>query len=97
MQIEEVLIAPQSPWQNPYCERVVGSIRRDGLDHFIIVNEKHLLKILDEYVEYYNDCRTHLSLKKNSPIPGNIEKPAKGRVIAIPKVGGLHHLYKRVA
>jgi putative transposase len=97
MQIEEVLIAPQSPWQNPFAERVIGSIRRECLDHFIVLNEKHLLKILDEYVEYYNNCRTHLSLEKNSPLPRDIEKPEKGKIISIPKVGGLHHLYKRVA
>lgn len=97
MQIKEVLITPQSPWQNPYSERVIGSIRRECLDHFVILSQNQLLRILDEYIEHYNNCRTHLSLKKNSPIRRNIEKPETGRVIAIPKVGGLHHLYKRVA
>ena len=97
MGIEEVKIAPESPWQNPYAERVIGSIRRECLDHFIIFNEKHLLKILGEYVEYYNNCRAHLSLNKNSPMPREVEKPNKGKIVAIPKVGGLHHLYKRVA
>ena len=97
MGIKEVKIAPKSPWQNPYAERVIGSIRRECLDHFIVVNEKHLLKILDEYVEYYNNCRTHLSLNKNSPMPRELEKPEQGKVTAIPKVGGLHHLYTRVA
>jgi len=97
MSVKEILIAPQSPWQNPFAERVIGSIRRECLDHFVILNEKHLLRILDEYVEYYNNCRTHLSLKKNSPKPRTVERPEKGKVISIPKVGGLHHLYKRVA
>ena len=97
MGIKEIKIAPQSPWQNPYAERAIGSIRRECLNHFIIFNEKHLLKILDEYVEYYNNCRTHLSLNKNSPMPREVEKPEKGKVTAMPKVGGLHHLYKRVA
>jgi hypothetical protein len=68
-----------------------------ALDHYIIFNEKHLRKILEEYVEYYNNCRTHLSLDKNSPEPRGVEKPEKGKFVSIPKVGGLHHLYKRVA
>jgi transposase InsO family protein len=97
MGIKEVKIAPKSPWQNPYAERVIGSIRRECLDHYIIFNEKYLRKILDEYAEYYNNCRTHLSLDKNSPEPRNVEKREKGKVASIPKVGGLHHLYKRVA
>ena len=93
MQIKEILIAPQSPWQNPYAERVIGSIRRECLDHFIVLGERHLMRVLTEYAEYYNNCRTHLSLKKNSPNPRNIEKAEKGEVVPIPKVGGLHHLY----
>ena len=97
MGIRQVKIAPKSPWQNPYAERVTGSIRRECLNHFIIMNENHLLKILDEYVEYYNNCRTHLSLNKNSPMPRQVESTSKRKVVAIPKVGGLHHLYKRVA
>jgi transposase InsO family protein len=97
MGIKEVKIAPKSPWQNPYAERVIGSIRRECLDHYIILNERHLHKVLAEYIEYYNNCRTHLSLDKNSPEPRCVEKPEKGKVVSIPKVGGLHHLYKRVA
>jgi putative transposase len=97
MGIKKVKITPKSPWQNPYAERVIGSIRRECLKHLIIFNEKHLLKILDEYVKYYNNCRTHLSLNKNSPIPREVEKPEQDKVTAMPKVGGLRHLYKRVA
>jgi len=97
MRIEGVLIAPKSPWQHPYCERVIGSIRRECLDHCIILSEYHLYRILKDYTDYYNNCRNHLSLKKNSPEPRNIEKPEEGKVVSIPKVGGLHHLYKRVA
>lgn len=97
MQIKEIPITPRSPWQNPYCERVIGSIRRECLDYFIILNEKHLSKILTEYIEYYHNCRTHLSLKKNSPVPRVMEKPEEGKIISIPKVSGLHHLYKRAA
>jgi transposase InsO family protein len=97
MGIKEVLIAPRSPWQNPYCERVIGSIRRECLDHFIILNEKHLCCILKDYMDYYNNCRTHLSLDRNSPSLRDVEPPSKGKVISIPQVGGLHHVYKRIA
>ncbi len=97
MGIREVLIAPKSPWQNPYCERVIGSIRRECLDHFIILSENHLCHILKDYMDYYNNCRTHLSLDRNSPSLRDIEPPSKGKVISIPQVGGLHHVYKRVA
>ena len=97
MGIREVLIAPKSPWQNPYCERVIGSIRRECLDHFIILSGNHLCRILKDYMDYYNNCRTHLSLDRNSPSLRDIEPPSKGKVISIPQVGGLHHVYKRVA
>jgi len=97
MGIEEVPTAPKSLWQNPYCERVVGSIRRECLDHMIIFNEIHLYRVLASYTEYYNNCRTHLSLDRNSPVHRDIEPPSKGKVISIPQVGGLHHVYKRVA
>jgi len=97
MGIREVLIAPKSPWQNPYCERVIGSIRRDCLDHFIILSENHLYRILKDYMDYYNNYRTHLSLDRNSPSLRDIEPPSKGKVISIPQVVGLHHVYKRVA
>jgi putative transposase len=97
MGIEEVRIPPKSPWQNPYCERVIGSIRRECLDHCIILSEDHLYRILKDYMDYYNNCRTHLSFKKNSPEPRDVQEPEKGKVVSIPKVGGLHHLFKRVA
>jgi len=97
MGIEEVPTAPKSPWQNPYCERVVGSIRRECPGHFIVWNERHLYQVLASYFEYYNKSRTHLSLERNSPVHRDIESPSKGKVISIPQVGGLHHVYKRVA
>jgi len=97
MGIEEVLIAPRSPWQNPYCERVIGSIRRECLDHVIVLNEKHLHRILTEYFEYYHNCRPHLSLDRNSPTPRCVESPSEGEVVAVPQVGGLHHRYTRRA
>ena len=97
MGIEEVIIAPRSPWQNPFAERVVGSIRRECLDHLIVFSESHLIRILTSYFAYYHEARTHLSLDRNAPIPREIELPSQGRVIAIPQVGGLHHRYTRAA
>ena len=95
--IEEVPIAPRSPWQNPYCERLIGSIRRECLDHVIVLNEAHLKRILSSYFRYYHDSRPHLSLDHNSPTPREVEAPALGEVISIPKVGGLHYRYSRAA
>ena len=95
--IEEVITAPRSPWQNPFVERVIGSIRRECLDHVIVLNERHLRRILREYFHYYNTCRTHLSLNKDPPEPRRVESPALGNVIAFPRVGGLHHRYGRMA
>lgn len=97
MGIEEVVTAFRSPWQNAYVERVIGSIRRECLDHVIIFGEDHLRRILADYVEYYNHSRTHLSLDRNSPIPREVEPLDKGEVVAVPQVGGLHHRYTRVA
>jgi transposase InsO family protein len=97
MGINDVLIAPRSPWQNPYVERVIGSIRRECLDHLIVLGEHHLCRILREYVEYYNKVRPHLSLNRNSPLPREVETSEKGKVIAIPYLNGLHHKYARAA
>jgi transposase InsO family protein len=95
--IEDVLTAPRSPWQNPFVERVIGSIRRDCLDHIIVLNERHLRRVLREYFSYYHGCRTHLSLNKDSPKPRTVQPPALGDVVAFPLVGGLHHRYGRSA
>jgi hypothetical protein len=97
MGIKEVVTAPRSPWQNPYVERVIGSIRREQLDHVVIFNERHLRRVLPSYVDYYHRTRTHLSLDKDCPDPRPIQPPRIGRVIAIPQVGGLHHRYERLA
>ena len=97
MGIEEVIITPRSPWQNPFAERIIGSIRRDCLDHVIVFNEAHLRRILASYFAYYHETRTHLSLERNAPIPRRVEHPLEGHVIAIPQVGGLHHRYTRAA
>ena len=95
MQIDEVVTAPRSHFQNPYAERVIGSIRRECLDHLIVLNEDHLRRILRSYFNYYHDSRPHQSLERNSPIPREIEAPSQGKIIAIPQVGGLHHRYRR--
>ncbi len=95
--IEQVLTAPRSPWQNPFVERLIGSIRKECLDHMIVLSEQHLRQILAKYFEYYHSCRTHLSLDKDAPDSRPAEPPEMGKVIAIPKVGGLHHRYTRLA
>src|SRR5262249_43839007 len=97
MQIEEVVTAAHSPFQNPYAERVIGSIRRECLDHLIVLNENHLRRILQAYCKYYLESRPHLSLERNSPEPRKIEPPSQGKIIAIPQVSGLHHRYRRAA
>lgn len=97
MRIEEVVCAPRSPWQNPYCERLIGSIRRECLNHIIMLHERHLMRILRSYFVYYHESRTHLSLNRNSPVEREVESPHRGRVVAIPQVGGLHHRYRRAA
>ena len=97
MGIEEVLIAPRSPWQNPYCERVIGSIRRECLDHVTVLGEAHLKRILTAYFQYYHESRCHLALDRNAPVPRQVEAPDRGEVISIPQVGGLHHRYTRRA
>ena len=97
MGIEEVKTAPRSPWQNCYAERLIGSIRRDCLDHVIVINERHLGRILKEYFLYYHRSRTHLSLEKDCPETRAVEPPEMGKVIALPQVGGLHHRYTRLA
>lgn len=97
MGIKEILTAPRSPWQNPFVERIIGSIRRECLDHVIVFNERGLYRILQAYFDYYHRARTHQSLENNAPFLREIEAPDRGKVIAAPEVGGLHHSYKRVA
>ena len=97
MGVEEVLIAFRSPWQSPYVERLIGSIRRECLDHLIVLNEDHLRRFLSSYFEYYHQARTHLSLERNSPVPRSVQPPEKGKVVAKAYLGGLHHCYTRAA
>jgi transposase InsO family protein len=95
--IREVLGAPRSPWRRAYIERVIGSIRRECLDHVIIVNEGSLRRILGCYLNYYHASRTHLSLEKDSPEPRPVQPPEMGPVVATAQAGGLHHRYERRA
>jgi putative transposase len=97
LDIQEAVMAPRSPWQNAYAERVIGSIRRECLDHVVVIDERHLRLILSKYVDYYNDTRTHLSLAKDAPEPRSVQVPSQGRVVEVPRVGGLHHEYRRRA
>ena len=97
MGIKQVLSAPGSPWQRAYVERVIGTIRRECLDHMIVVNERCLYRHLKSFVDYYHRSRTHLALEKDSPEPRPIQPPDAGRIISIPEVGGLHHRYERRA
>ncbi len=110
LDIREAVMAPRSPWQNAYAERVIGSIRqnayaervigsirRECLDHVVVIGERHLLRILSKYVDYYNETRTHLSLAKDAPRPRTVQPPSEGSVVKVPRVGGLHHEYLRRA
>ena len=94
MGIEEVLSAPRSPWQNPFVERLIGSVRRECLDHLIVLGERHLRRILASYFAYYHRSRTHLSLSKDAPAARAVMSPETGEVVGLPEVGGLHHRYE---
>jgi len=93
MGIREVITARQSPWQNPFVERLIGSVRRDCLDHVIVLNESHLKRTLSSYFEYYHHDRTHYGLGKDTPFERPVQsKPEqRSKVIELPRVGGLHH------
>ena len=97
MNFHEVLTAPRSPWQNGYPERLIGSIRRECLDHVIVLNDAHLIRILTEYFDYYHCSRPHQSLDGNSPEPRETQMPQRGRIVSEPALGGLHHCYRRAA
>ena len=97
MGIDDKQTSPGSPWQSPYVERFIGSVRRECLNHVIVLSEKHLTRIVQDYVDYYHDCRTHLPLDRNSPNRRPVARCDAGKVYAIPRVGGLHHEYRRAA
>jgi hypothetical protein len=88
--LEEVRIAPHSPWQSPYIERLIGSIHRECLDHVIVLNEAHLHRLLKAYFAYYHRSRTHLGLNKDAPEPRPVQGPEDGKIVSLPQVGGLH-------
>ena len=96
MGIREIISAPRSPWQNPFIERMIGSIRRECTDRVIVLNEAHLTSVLRSYFEYYHNDRTHLSLEKDPPDTRPIQSRPAGRckIIALPRIGGLHHRYE---
>ena len=97
LDIEQVITAPRSPWQNGYCERVIGTIRRECLDHVIVMGERHLRRVLKEYLAYYHKDRTHLGLDKDAPEPRTVQTQDVGPVASEPVLGGLHHRYYREA
>jgi transposase InsO family protein len=86
--------AARSPWQNGYAERLIGSIRRDCLDHVVVFGERHLRHLLESYQRYYNKARTHLSLDKDAPVSRTVQ--VVGSIVATPVLGGLHHQYIRI-
>ena len=93
MGIRDKPTAPASPWQNGFVERLIGSIRRECLDHALICGEAHLRLALKPYADYYNEARTHLSLNKDAPVPRAVERA--GHILCRPLLGGLHHHYVR--
>ena len=94
MGIRDRPISPQSPWQNGYAERLIGSLRRECLDRVLIFGEAHLRQILSAYAVYYNETRTHLSLDKDAPLPRAVQRC--GTIVATPILSGLHHQYARI-
>ena len=94
MGIRDRPTAPRSPWQNAYAERLIGSIRREALDHVVVLGERHLRHVLLSYMAYHSDARTHLSLDKDAPVPRAVQ--GVGRIFAKPNLGGLHHQYVRI-
>src|SRR5213083_969510 len=94
MGIRDKPIAPGSPWQNGFAERLIGSIRRECVDHLVVLGEAHLRRILTKYATYYNELRTHRSLNKDAPIRRAIQHV--GRIVSVPVLGGLHHHYCRI-
>jgi transposase InsO family protein len=94
MGIRDRPISPRSPWQNPYAERLIGTLRRDCLDHVLIFGARHLRRILTSYCRYYNETRTHLSLDKDAPLGRAAQRC--GTIVAVPVLSGLHHCYARL-
>jgi transposase InsO family protein len=94
MGIRDKPTAPASPWQNGFAERLIGSIRRECVDHILVLSEAHLRRILKAYARYYNDIRTHWSLDKDAPLPRQVQRT--GIINSHAVLGGVHHHYVRV-
>jgi transposase InsO family protein len=94
MGIRDKPIAPGSPWQNSFAERLIGSIRRECVDHVIALGEQHLRRVLKSYASYYNTARTHRSLDKDAPVSRPVQRV--GRIVSLAMVGGMHHQYVRI-
>ena len=94
MGIRDHPISPRSPWQNPYVERLIGTLRRDCLDHVLIFGERHLRRVLTLYSLYYNETRTHLGLSKDAPLRRAVQ--GSGAIVTTPVLCGLHHRYGRI-
>lgn len=90
-------IAPRSPWQSPYVERFIGSLRRECLDHGVVLSRDQLYRLLQDYIAYYHGGRTHLGLDKDAPEPRPLQPSGEGKIVAFSEVGGLHHHYERQA
>jgi putative transposase len=97
MGIRQVVIAPRAPWQNPFAQRVIGSIRRECLDLVIVLNERHPRRLLRTYLGYYNVARPHQSLGSDGPRRREVQSVPSGRIVTVPEVGELHHRYQRAA
>jgi putative transposase len=97
LEIEEVAIAPRSPWQSPYVERIIGTLHRECLDHVVVLSESRLRRIVCQFLTCYHGTRTHLALNKDAPERRSVQPSESGTVIEIPQVGGLHHRYERRA
>lgn len=92
-----MLIAPRSPWQSPFVGRLIGSIRRECLDHVVVRSERHVRHILTSYIAYYHGARCHMAVGGDAPEHRDVQPPAMGKVIALREVGGLHHGHLRRA
>jgi putative transposase len=97
MGLEEVLTAPRAPWQNPFVERLIGSLRRECLDHVVVWNEHSLRRCLRQCLAYCHVWQTLLSLDKDPPVPRRVQPIASGTIVRVPHLGGLHHHYARRA
>jgi transposase InsO family protein len=95
--VRQVRTSPRSPWQNGYAERWIGTLRRELLDHAIVLGERHMLRLFRQYVAYYNEDRPHMSLGRDVPLSRAVQPPSRGTVVALPRVGGLHRRYSRAA